>query len=285
MRILYKQPEEQQPPVLGISNCYFKQLWQAMDKRVTTLNPHHHTDYEVHILQSGMQAYEIGGDVAELQAGMFLIIPPYEKHRVLAASEDMQKASLTFHSEYTPGYSHFVGEVTPRVEDNLRFIAEEAAAPTGYSRQLIGNRVFETILLLLRLGGYREQPAAEVPAGREDERLTLARQYVQDNVQQNISAGDVAYYCHLSTRQLTRIFLEEEGISLSRYIHNEKMKALQQEVLTSGLTLREISEKYSYSSEYYFNKAFKKSCGMTPGAYRRLYVQNEQVSLVHTLKK
>ena len=243
MKILYKQPAGTQQTILGISNCYFKQLRQAMDKRVTTLNPHHHTDYEVHILQSGTQAYEIGGTVAELRAGEFLIIPPYVKHRVLSASEDMQKSSLTFYCEYTPGYDHFVGKVTPRVEDDLRFIAEEAASHTGYSALLIGGRVFETVLLLLRLSGYKEQPLAEsAEEADEDERLALARRYVLDNVQQNISAGDVAYYCHLSTRQLTRIFQEEEGVSLARYILDEKMKALREDMLIPGLTLREISE-------------------------------------------
>ena len=276
MKIIYKQSEDIARWEPGISHCYFKQLSHTRDSRTVTLNPHHHTDYEVHLICRGSHAYEIGDNVIQLQAGMFLLIPPGVRHRVLGASEDMQKYSITFHSDYRPACDHWAGPLTERMQADLKFIGEEAGKTGGCARQLIGGCVLELILLLLRTVGYEgpETPPLPEESG-EDERMALARRYIADNVERSISVEDVAYYCHLSTRQLARLFWEQAGVSPARYLQAEKMQAVRQSLLTEKLTSRQLSEKYGYSSEYYFCKAFKKYYGMSPGAYRKAYAENE----------
>lgn len=57
-----------------------------------------------------------------------------------------------------------------------------------------------------------------------DNRFVIASKFILDNIERNLSVADVAFYCHLSPRQLTRIFLDAEGVSPAKYINGKKWK-------------------------------------------------------------
>lgn len=45
-------------------------------------------------------------------------------------------------------------------------------------------------------------------------------------------------------------------------------------IKNSDLSLQQISERFSYNNEYYFNRAFKKYFGVPPFAYRKMFRQS-----------
>ena len=104
-----------------------------------------------------------------------------------------------------------------------------------------------------------------------DARFEMVKKFISDNVEQNLSVADVASYCHLSARQLTRIFLDKEGISPAKYINSERMKKIGECIKNSDLTLQQISDRFSYNNEYYFNASFKKYFGVPPLTYRKMF--------------
>lgn len=274
MKILYKQPKDDRSSILDITNCHFKSIrYRRKNRKVEprTAPPiHHHTEYEIHMVTRSRQTYQVDGIDVPLSEGMFLIIPPHTKHHAVQTDCDTQKVTITFQTDYMPEYRFFVGEMGEIIEQNIRFIYAESQRPRFYSSTLLANRIFETTLLLLRIGGYREAPP--LPDTEEnDDRLALAKKYIMDNYMQGIKVADVAEYCRLSTRQLTRIFLEHDSILPSRFITHVRMQALKAEVQSNNISFKVISEKYGYNNEYYFNRAFKAYFGMPPGAYRQMY--------------
>ena len=102
-----------------------------------------------------------------------------------------------------------------------------------------------------------------------DERLSDAKRYIKDNLGFNITCKQVAQHCYLSVKQLSRIFVKYEGMTLMKYITKAKTEAAEQYLADSNMSLKDISEKLGFCNEYYFNTFFKKNAGLSPGDYRK----------------
>lgn len=82
MKFLYKQPVNNLDPgavffrCLGVHQCYFKHLFSERDAAGMTYKRHHHTHYEVHMVESGCVGYEVDGKEYILNIGHFLVLPP-----------------------------------------------------------------------------------------------------------------------------------------------------------------------------------------------------------------
>lgn len=262
--------------MLGISQCYLKQFTRENDFKHINHKDHHHTSYEIHIINSGHNIYEIDNQFVKVEAGSYLLISPLTKHRFVEASLDTAKHSMTFTiSENRLSImnineqNRFFLQKTPKtVDDNINYICSLKKTPDPFTSQIISNRVFECIVSLLRPVGVTNFSIHE-DNSHEDLHLALAKQFVRDNVEQVITVSDLAAYCRLSTKHLTRLFQQKEDISASEYIRKQKCLHIEKLLSDSSLSLREISEKMNFNNEYYFNTFFKKYAGMSPGAYRR----------------
>ena len=103
----------------------------------------------------------------------------------------------------------------------------------------------------------------------EEVRLTLAKQYIGDNICNSISVDELADYCHIGKKQLTRIFLCGEGCTAAEYVRRARCLHIEKLLADPSQTLSGISEEMHFCNQYYFNSYFKRYSGMTPGAYRR----------------
>lgn len=241
-----------------------------------TRKRHHHTGVEVHIVMRGCQVYELDGRLVSVEAGGFLLIAPLTRHRVAEEHVGTEKYSFTFAVQkgsaaerHLSALGAFVTGTTPEtVTDGIRLICGERKRRALYGETVMCNRVLECILLLLRCF-----PVGTVPTPHgEDEgdlRVTLAKQYVSDNISRAISVSELAAYCRIGEKQLTRIFRRAEGIAVAEYIRRARCRRIEQLLADPTRTLCEISEEMDFANEYYFNTFFKKYAGMSPGAYRR----------------
>ena len=281
LKILYKQPSigSKKSGYLpfsdfGISNCYLKQLSLDRDANNITKKPHHHGGFEIHIIEEGYQIYESDKETFQLKSGDFLMIPPHVKHRSVEYAPHTSKFSLTFYKETeTLPFFHLcnciAAQTSNQTKDNFGFIVREWANQKSVSPILIGNRVFETIIALFRKAGLQE-PNNEIKPDSEDPRLTLVKQYIKDNIELSLTVSDLAEYCYLSKKQITRLFLNQEGISPAKYIKKQRTRQIEKLLAENKMSLKTISEEMNFNNEYYFNTFFKKNSGMPPGAYQKM---------------
>ncbi len=276
MKIIFRQLERDGIlPRFGVEGCYLKQLKFTEDTRVTTLKTHHHNEYELHLITRGAQTYETEGRVATVRAGFAYIIPPGVRHRMVAVEPSSEKYAISFKYDFRtreltlPELSDARElELPSGVLEALTFVEEEASRRGELSRVLCEMRLFEGLALLFRglgLDERRSEPEPELSPPI----LTMAKQYIADNSESAPSVRDVAVYCHIGEKQLTRIFRRYEGITVFEYIRRERLELAKRLLDEGELTLREISERLGFASEYYFNEFFKKGAGMPPGAYRK----------------
>ena len=275
MEILFKQAngmlEER-----GIEQCYLKRILPERDRGTTTKKRHHHTGFEIHIIEDGYQCYEVEDRIICLSAGQFLLIPPMVRHRVVDAAAETSKYSLSFCLEEGSAFAatlpdlrkEITGETPMVIGDGIFLICRERQERLPYGLAVIEGRMLECILHFLRMCAPVGICEVQEESG-EDFRVTLAKQYIQDNICQAVTVADIASYCYLSAKQLTRIFEEATGMAVAAYVRRQRCLHIEKLLSDTSLSLREISEQMNFGSECYFHAFFKKYAGMTPGAYRR----------------
>ncbi len=277
MRIIYKQamPSGALLDSFGIQNCYFKHLFTERDSKGITHKRHCHTDYEIHMVEKGCLTYEVDQTQYELKCGHFLLLPPQMPHRALFRSPGASTISITFRRVHDRSVlpelcSSMAGEISPRIWDTIRLILSEYRSSQLLSAQLITANILEILMLLWRLCGVKEiSVIGEENDG--DPRLVFAKQYIADNIELAPTISDISAYCHISTKQLERLFVQAEGITPAAYIQKQRIRRIQTLLRSSDLSLRSISERMHFSSEYYFNSFFKKHEGMAPGEFRNMH--------------
>lgn len=265
MKILYKQMSDSLLSAHGISDCYYKKITSRRKSEHTKC--HHHTGYELHIVLQGQQVYQVNGQTCVLSAGTCLWIAPKIPHTRLHSEVGTEKYSLTFRAP-SVSETHRSLPLSPRLQSHLAFIEEESKHPCESSARLIENVVLEMILTALRQMGLQEQTVT-VPK-EESATLTLAKQYIRDNLERAPSVSEVAAYCNLSSKQLTRIFRHQNGTTPRQYMTACRVRRIEKLLTEGNASLREISEQLSFSSEYYLNAFFKANAGISPGAYQKM---------------
>lgn len=279
MKILYNQKAAITSHLhdFGIDNCILRHLYYKHDSSTITKQAHHHTNFEIHIVMDGSASYEIENKIYRITSEHFLLLPPYTKHRFIESEAQTVKYSFVF--TFAPGQlkkmilpeqlTPVFAPATKEMISALHFIHAEFDRHKSISDILIENRVLESIFIYLRHLGLQEE-TAEPNESTSDVRLQLAKQFVIENIEQNISVEDLAQYCHLSSKQLTRLFHQEEQITPLTYIKRQRLLHVKKLLANKTLPLHEISEMMHFSSEYYFHAFFKKEEGMPPGAYRKM---------------
>ena len=126
----------------------------------------------------------------------------------------------------------------------------------------------EILVCVFRLSGMEEKKNTQKQ--EENVYVSLAKQYIDNNIEMAPSVEEVSEYCYLSTKQLTRIFQRYEDISPGEYIKNRRSLKIEKLLADDSLSLKQISERMNFNNEYYFNSFFKKYSGMPPGEYRKM---------------
>lgn len=92
---------------------------------------------------------------------------------------------------------------------------------------------------------------------------------IQAHKYEKITVSDIARRLSFSPGYLSHHFKEATGVTLSDYIHEQKIAEAGQLLENTELSLAEIAAKMGFSSQQQFQQIFRKIAGETPAAYRR----------------
>jgi AraC-like DNA-binding protein len=140
----------------------------------------------------------------------------------------------------------------------------------AYGRELM-MQLLAVELLVTMARGLREEweESLRVRTGKARELVRIARDFIVDNHEHDISITDVAGYVFLSQGYFTRAFRDEMGMSPMTFLMQVRVdhacKLLEQkEIKVSG-----VAAQVGFSSPQRFNAAFRKHVGKTPMEFRR----------------
>jgi AraC family transcriptional regulator len=100
--------------------------------------------------------------------------------------------------------------------------------------------------------------------------VTDAVEFIESNLDQELSTDIVASHVGFSPYYFHRLFAGVLGESVAEYIRKRRLSESAHLVRSTDKTLLEIGLMYGFESQEVFTRAFKKMFGITPGRYRSL---------------
>ena len=98
-----------------------------------------------------------------------------------------------------------------------------------------------------------------------------AKQYLSDHFRENLSLEEVAAHVGMSTAYFSTLFKKELGIGFSEYLIQLRCDEAKRLMRTSRDSLTVISEAVGYQDAKYFSRIFRRTVGLKPSEYRKLY--------------
>ena len=107
----------------------------------------------------------------------------------------------------------------------------------------------------------------------ENRTITGLTRYLQEHLAEEISLNILADEFHLSPQYISQLFKSEIGVNFLSYLTSIRMEQAKKLLISTSMSIGEISEQSGYSDYRVFTKAFKKNEGCTPSQYRREFLQ------------
>ena len=124
---------------------------------------------------------------------------------------------------------------------------------------------------LRNLGELLFQEQEREQKSKNDAFLDAIKQFVQENLREDLSLTYIAQQLHYNPSYVSRLFKQLSGKNLSEYIMEEKMAYARKRLETCDDTIAAIALAVGFDSSQYFSVVFKKQTGMTPGEYRHRF--------------
>lgn len=155
--------------------------------------------------------------------------------------------------------------VSNQILTNLRRLKKLHREPNAEFQ--VRNILSETWLLLMK--ELQENYDEHIPFRTEQrERLRNMIAYIHKHYADKITLSDIARASGVSEREASRCFKGSLGHSPVEYLIDFRLNESKKLLRESGLTITEISQKCGFSDSAYYGKAFRRTYGLTPGAYR-----------------
>ena len=100
-------------------------------------------------------------------------------------------------------------------------------------------------------------------------KIAKIRAIIEKNPSIQLSVEKIANELFISPVTVHKIFKEEMGIPIGKYIDDYVMFNAEFEVRQGTLSIREISEKLGFCDQFYFSRRFSQKYGMSPMKYRK----------------
>ncbi|MBE6358807.1 MAG: helix-turn-helix transcriptional regulator [Lentisphaerae bacterium] len=199
----------------------------------------------------------------ELQPGMGLLLAPWQKHNHLPGSENIlcERLLITFElpcQQYYLPDSHLV-ELSDKAENILTELLE------CYRERRTVELAWHLTELLKELSGksveVNEQRLSELTAG------TLG--LIAKNIRNALDIQFLADSLGISASHLRMIFRKDMGVSIGKYISEQRMILACMLLQNSDLSILQIAENCGFASICAFSHFFKNKTGVSPAEFRK----------------
>ncbi|RFS21788.1 helix-turn-helix domain-containing protein [Chitinophaga silvatica] len=104
-----------------------------------------------------------------------------------------------------------------------------------------------------------------------DEVVKAAQTYIEDNLQEKISAEQLSYRFAVGRRQFDRRFIKATGNTPLEYLQRVKIESAKRTFESSNKSINEVMYEVGYSDVKSFREVFRKITGMSPLEYKNRY--------------
>lgn len=245
---------------------------------------HSHSGIEIHFLLKGSIDFCFVNDSHPLGEGEMIIIPKSMMHRLAKENDEICQRFVLSVSIQTNEHpeSQFLADSLSVDEPTVMKIPADVISMLmecqQESQRAVVGYVSMIELLLLRILITLSREIEGYPLANEINitKRTYTNQmaekilgFVERNVCQNVTIGDISEFMHLSSKQIQRIVQKEYKCTVKELIVRLRLQMSKEYLKNTQLNVSEISEMMGFSSEQSFCRFFRNAEGQSPNQYRK----------------
>lgn len=104
-----------------------------------------------------------------------------------------------------------------------------------------------------------------------DSVVRRAEEWLAENFREPDPVSSVVSVCGIPERTLKRRFREATGVPIIIYTQNLRIEAAKRQLESGNLAVDDIAVDVGYDNTAFFRRLFKRSTGLAPGEYRRMF--------------
>ncbi len=145
---------------------------------------------------------------------------------------------------------------------------------TDYILKPVNYEEFGSCIDNLKIALFQNRSAGQT-ASQDERPIRSITRYLQEHLSEEISLSVLAEEFHLNAQYISQLFKSEIGVGFLAYLTSIRMEQAKKLLLSTDLSIAEVSERSGYGDYRVFTKVFKKSEGITPSQYRRDFLDRE----------
>lgn len=134
--------------------------------------------------------------------------------------------------------------------------------------------IFRTTMLLRLFNHIHKKLPKILKESKENADIYLIAEYMENNYWKQFSINDYAKLFNMSIPAFIRNFKKEFNSTPHSYLNNIRLTQAQNLLLTTNLSIAEISLQIGFTDPLYFCKFFKKQTNLSPSVYRKNFTNS-----------
>jgi AraC-like DNA-binding protein len=140
-------------------------------------------------------------------------------------------------------------------------------SPDG-SKDIYADLSIRELLIRIAQNQHVQHQANGSTHNSNNSRLHFVLQYIHDHLTERIEVDTLSRKAYLSRNIFFKWFKEQFGITPLEYITRERIRLARELLAQEKYSITQVSLQCGFTDVNYFVRTFKKSEGLTPGAYR-----------------
>lgn len=165
---------------------------------------------------------------------------------------------------------HFANE--NEVTDLINKLIRVCSSPDK-AKNIYADLNLKELLIRLMQSQHLLQVRAESCEQNNHSRLHHILHYINDHLTDKIAVDTLSRKAYMSRNDFFRWFKEQFGITPLEYINRERIKLAKQLLVDPKNTVTAVAMQCGFADVNYFVRLFRKSEGITPGAYQSCSLQ------------
>lgn len=247
---------------------------------------HFHPEYEIVYVEGAGGTRHIGDHISKYEGSDLVFIGPNIPHLnfdygvktdceqvVVQMKEDFLGKDFLHLPEFImirqlfekakQGLS-FHGEIKKRVGERLKRLS----GLSNFEQLMELLQIFQLMATAKEVSSLNSQPLTNAAAFKEQARLKMIYQYIEEHYQQKVDVNKIAAISHLTTAAFCRFFKKITRMTFTDFVNQYRINQAKNLLLQSK-TVTEACYQSGFDNLSYFNKTFKKLAGENPSQFKK----------------